>query len=64
MDPFREKFTIKVTDGGVVVIGEEGNGLNFSPGEALMLLDVLKNEENELRKMAEEKSPAPVKIQF
>ena len=64
MDKFTEKFTIKVTDSGVIVIGEEGNRLKFSAGEALMLLDVLKNEEVELRKMAEEKSPTPVKIQF
>ncbi|MBW1707083.1 MAG: hypothetical protein JRJ86_18310 [Deltaproteobacteria bacterium] len=64
MDQFTEKFTIKVTDSGVVIIGEEGNRLKFSVGEALMLLDVLKNEEVELRKMAEEKSPTPVKIQF
>jgi len=64
MDQFTEKFTIKVTDSGVVIIGEEGNRLKFSVGEALMLLDVLKNEEAELRKMAEEKSPTPVKIQF
>ena len=64
MYQFTEKFTIKVTDSGVVIIGEEGNRLKFSVGEALMLLDVLKNEEVELRKMAEEKSPTPVKIQF
>ena len=64
MDQFTEKFTIKVTDSGVVIIGEEGNRLKFSAGEALILLDVLKNEEVELRKMAEEKSPMPVKIQF
>ena len=49
-----EKFTIRVIDNGVVVIGEKGNRLEFSAGEALMLLDILKNEEVELRKMAEE----------
>lgn len=36
-----EKFTIKVTDSGVVVIGEKGDRLEFSAGEALMLLDIL-----------------------
>ena len=40
-----EKFTIKVTDNGIVVIGEKGNRMEFSAGEALMLLDILKNEE-------------------
>ena len=64
MEQFTEKFTIKVTDEGIVIIGEEGNRLKFSAGEALMLLDILRNEEVELRKMAEEKSPTPVKIQF
>jgi len=49
-----EKFTIKVTDKGVVVIGEKGNRLEFSAGEALMVLDILKNEEVELKKMAAE----------
>ncbi|MBU0734413.1 MAG: hypothetical protein KKG10_09695 [Proteobacteria bacterium] len=57
-----EKFTIKVTDSGVVVIGEKGDRLEFSAGEALMLLDILKNEEIELRKMADAASPLPVKI--
>ena len=57
-----EKFTIKVTDIGVVVIGEKGNRMNFSAGEALMLLDILKNEEVELRKMAESASPLPLNI--
>jgi hypothetical protein len=51
------KFTIKVTDNGVVVIGEKGNRMEFSAGEALMLLDILKNEETELRKMAESAAP-------
>ncbi len=57
-----EKFTIKVTDKGVVVIGEKGDRLEFSAGEALMVLDILKNEEVELRKMAEAASPLPLNI--
>ena len=57
-----EKFTIKVTDKGVVVIGEKGDRLEFSAGEALMLLDILKNEEVELRKKAEAASPLPLNI--
>jgi len=62
MDNFTEKFTIKITDHGVVITGKEGNSLEFSAGEALMLLDVLKNEESELRKRAEEASPLSVEI--
>ena len=57
-----EKFIIKVTDSGVVVIGEKGERLEFSAGEALMLLDILKNEEVELRKMADAASPLPVRM--
>ena len=57
-----EKFTIKVTDKGIVVIGEKGDRLEFSAGEALMLFDILKNEEVELRKMAEAVSPLPVEF--
>ena len=63
MEESTEKFTIRVTDRGIVIIGEEGNSLEFSAGEALMLLDVLKHEEAGLRRMAEEASPLPVNIQ-
>jgi hypothetical protein len=59
---FMEKFTIKVTDNGVVVIGENGTRMDFSVGEALMLLDILKNEEVELRKIAESASPLSLNI--
>lgn len=62
MDPFREKFTIKRTDTGVVIIDEEGKRLQFSAAEALMLLDVLKNEKSELKKIAEGEAPLPFKI--
>ena len=64
MEEFTEKFTISVTDRGLAITGKEGNSLEFSAGEALMLLDVLKGEETELRKKAEEASPLPVKIKI
>ena len=57
-----EKFTIKVTDRGVVVIDENGTRMEFSAGEALMFLDILKNEEVELRKMADSASPMSLNI--
>ena len=57
-----EKFTIEVTEIGVVVIGENGDRLEFSAIEAPMLLDILKNEEAELRKMADAASPMSAKI--
>ena len=62
MDEFTEKFIIKVTDHGVVITGKKDNSLEFSAGEALMLLDILKNEESELKKRAEETSPLSVEI--
>jgi hypothetical protein len=62
MDESTEKFTIKVTDHGVVIAGKEGNSLEFSASEALMLLDILKNEESGLRKRSEEASPLSLKI--
>lgn len=64
MENCREKFTIEVTDGMLVITDEKGNTLHFSPGQALMLLDILKNEEPELRRMAEETSPIPVRIRI
>ncbi len=57
-----EKFKIEVTETGVVVTGENEGRLEFSAVEALMLLDILKNEEAELRKMADAASPMSVKI--
>ena len=62
MEKFAEKFIIEVTDHGVVILGEKGNRMEFSAGEALMVLDILKNEEVELRKMAEAASPLPLNI--
>ena len=64
MEEVAEKFTISVTDRGVIITGKEGNSMEFSAGEALMLLDILKNEEAELRKIAEETSPLPIKIKI
>ena len=52
-----EKFTIKFTDKGVAVIDKNGTRMEFNAREALMLLDVLKNEEVQLRKTADSASP-------
>jgi len=62
MERFTEKFTIRVTDSGVRMTDQEGNCLNLTAGEALMLLDILRNEEAELNDMAEKASPLPVNI--
>jgi len=62
MECFTEKFTIRVTGSGVLIRDQEGKCLSFSAGEALMLLDILTNEEAELKAMAEKASPLPVTI--
>jgi hypothetical protein len=62
MERFTEKFTIRVTDDGVLMMDQEGNCLSFTAGEALMVLDILRSEEAELKDMAEKASPLPVKI--
>jgi hypothetical protein len=59
-----EKFTIDITQTGMDIIGREGISLTFSPLEALMLLDILRHEEQNLRKMADEASPLPMKMSF
>ena len=58
-----ERFTIEITGGGLVVTSGKGVSLEFTACEALMLLDILTEEEKRLRNMAQEASPAPIKIQ-
>ena len=58
----KEKFTIKVTKKGVNIINSDKQEMHFTAGEALMLFDILKNEEDNLRVMAEKASPIPIKI--
>ena len=64
MDQSTEKFTIRITAQGVVITGKEGNRLELTACEVLMLLDVLNSEEDELKRMSEEASPLPMKIRF
>ncbi|MBW1691293.1 MAG: hypothetical protein DRG87_07595 [Deltaproteobacteria bacterium] len=63
MEEETERFTIEITDGGLVITGGKGLSLEFTAGEALMLLGILTEEEQRLRNMAQEASPAPIKIQ-
>ena len=58
----KEKFTIEVTDNGLEIFCGGERALHFTAGEALMLLDILQNEEANLKQMAEEASPAPIRI--
>jgi len=63
MEEVRERFIIEITEKGLVITGGKGLNLEFTAGEALMLLDILTEEEQRLRNMAQEASPAPIKIQ-
>ncbi len=64
MEGIKEIFTIKMTDKGVTVLGKNGNCLDFTASEALMLLDILRSEETELKEMADKAAPIPIKIKF
>jgi hypothetical protein len=57
-----EKFTVEMTESGVDITSGEGISLHFSALEALMLLDILKDEEANLRRAADEASPLPIQI--
>jgi len=62
MNGITERFTIRITDSGMAILSGEGKSLHFTAGEALMLLDILRNEEAKLRQMAEEARPIPIQI--
>lgn len=62
MEGIIEKFTVEMTESGVDILGGDGQVLHFTAVEALMLLDILRNEEAGLKRMAEEASPIPIKI--
>jgi hypothetical protein len=59
-----ERFRITVSDGGLEIHSSEGKGLSFTAAEALMLLDLLRNEEERLKRLAEQASPLPLQIRF
>lgn len=58
----REKFTIHMTDVGMEISSGRGRRLAFIACEALMLLDILKEEEENLRRIADEASPLPRRL--
>ena len=60
----REKFVIRMTEEGMEVAGGKRRPLIFSASEALMLLDILREEEENLRRIADEASPLPGRIQL
>lgn len=62
MEDFTERYSVTIGDGGLEIRNSEGKGLSFTAAEALMLLDILKNEEENLRSLADQASPMPVRI--
>ena len=63
MEGIKVEITIRITDKGVDILSGEDKGLHFSASEALMLLDILRNEEQKLRQMAEKVCPMPIRIE-
>ncbi len=66
MKDAEEKFEIRINDNGLLITTRDGNekSILLKAGEALMLLDILKNEEEKLRQLARKESPLPVEIKF
>ncbi len=64
MEEITQKFTFQVTEKGIVIQKGDETRLEFTPVEALMLLDILKNEESALERMAEKSSPLPTRIRL
>jgi hypothetical protein len=64
MKESRERYRITVGDAGLEILSSQGNSLSFTAGEALMLLDILRNEEEKLKTLADKASPMPVRIEF
>ncbi len=64
MEESAERYRITVGDAGLEIHNSEGKSLSFTAAEALMLLDILKNEEEKLRSVAEKASPLPVHIRI
>ena len=64
MENSSERYVITVGDAGLEIRDSTGNALSLTAAEALMLLDILKTEEEKLRQMADQASPMPVRFQL
>jgi hypothetical protein len=62
MKQMREKMTIEFTGLGVIIRNASQAVLKLSAREALMLLDILKNEEDQLKDTVREASPIPITL--
>jgi hypothetical protein len=61
-EKIKQRFIIQMTDEGMEISSGKGRRLRLSACDALMLLDILKAEEENLRRIADEASPLPVRI--
>lgn len=61
-EKIKERFIIQMTAEGMEISSGKGRRLRFSACDALMLLDILKAEEVNLRKIADEASPLPMRL--
>ena len=57
-----EKLAIQIMENGEVILRGQNSLLKLTAGEAIMLLDILRNEEANLKKMAEKASPISIKL--
>ena len=55
-----EKLAIEITESGEVILRGQNNLLKLTAGEAIMLLDILRNEEENLKKTGEKASPISI----
>lgn len=64
----RETMSVRIGGNAVEIAGSDATGahrcLKLSPGEALMLLDILQNESKHLDEMAAEAAPIQVRFDF
>ena len=64
----RERLTVTIGKDSIVIAQTAEDGapcqLRLTPGDALMLLDILRNESERLEAMAAEAAPIPIRFDF
>ena len=60
----RERLTITIDDTGVAIGCAGKETVDLSAAEALMLLDILRNEQDRLERIARKSSPLPFCIKL
>jgi hypothetical protein len=64
----RERLAVTIGKDAIVIAQTAEDGapcqLRLTPGDALMLLDILQNESERLEEMAAEAAPIPIRFDF